>query len=85
MALTMTPLNFPQRPWRNLGVFVLLTRRVQKNDGRKQFSQKWKIPSSYFYKNMLLLGNVFDVNQTLKSKKDIGFYWAKLRALWISK
>jgi hypothetical protein len=34
---------------------------------------------------MLLLGDVFDDNKTLKSNKDIGFYWAKLRAWWIAK
>lgn len=60
------------------------TGRVQRNDGRKQFAAKWKIPSSYFYKNVLLLGDVFDDNKTLKFQKDIGFYWAKLRAWWIT-
>jgi len=61
------------------------TGRVQKNDGRKQFAQKWKIPSSYFYKNVLLLGQKFDENIKLKTAKNI-FYWgAKLRAWWIAK
>ena len=61
------------------------TGRVQRNDGRKQFASKWKIPSSYFYKNMLLLGEPFDANQRLKLNKDIGYYLAKLRAWWIAK
>jgi GT2 family glycosyltransferase len=61
------------------------TGRVQRNDGRKQFATKWKIPSSYFYKNILLLGESFNENQKLKFKNDIGFYWAKLRAWWIAK
>lgn len=61
------------------------TGRVQRNDGRKQFAAKWKIPASYFYKNMLLLGDVFDYEIPLIEKKDIAFYWAKLRAWWIAK
>lgn len=61
------------------------TGRVQKNDGRKQFAAKWKIPSSYFYKNVLLLGNVFNHDTPLKFTKDIFYLSAKLRAWWIAK
>ena len=61
------------------------TGRVQRNNGRKQFATKWKIPASYFYKNMLLIGDVFDYEIPLIIKKDIHYYWAKLRAWWIAK
>lgn len=61
------------------------TGRVQKNDGRKQFAAKWKLPSSYFYKNVLLLGNVFNHETTLKFTKDIFYLSAKLRAWWITR
>jgi GT2 family glycosyltransferase len=61
------------------------TGRVQKNDGRKQFAAKWKLPSSYFYKHVLLLGEKFENNSTLKLYKDIYYLSAKLRAWWIAR
>lgn len=61
------------------------TARVQRNNGRKQFASKWKIPSSYFNKNMLLLGSKYKQDTPLKLTKDIFYFYAKLRAWWIAR
>lgn len=58
------------------------TARVVKNDGRKTFALKWGIPISYFYKNVLKLGEEHNGNE-LKMTKNTGYFWAKLRAFWI--
>jgi hypothetical protein len=60
------------------------TGRVTKNDGRKQFAQKWGIPASYFYKKVLQLGSKFKPESKLKMNKNIAYFVAKLRALFIS-
>jgi len=58
------------------------TARVVKNNGRLQFAKKWGIPSSYFYKNILRLGQEYD-GKPLKIKKNISYRFAQLRAIWI--
>lgn len=35
------------------------THKIVKNDGRKQFMQKWQVTPSYFYCHMLQMGNVW--------------------------
>ncbi|MES2654310.1 MAG: glycosyltransferase [Bacteroidota bacterium] len=61
------------------------TGRVVRNDGRKQFAAKWGVPSSYFYKHVLLLGEKYEAGKLLAKHKNVFYYVAKLRALWISK
>ncbi len=61
------------------------TGRVVKNNGRKQFAKKWKIPSSFFYKNILLLGQKYNSKQQLKMSKNINYFIAKIRAYFISR
>ncbi|MCX6185909.1 MAG: glycosyltransferase [Bacteroidetes bacterium] len=60
------------------------TGRVVKNNGRKQFAQKWGIPASYFYKNVLQLGSEFKPESKLKMNKNVAYFVAKLRASFIS-
>ena len=61
------------------------TARVQKNNGRKQFAIKWRIPSSYFYKKVLLLGKPFDSNTKLKLKFNGSYLIALIRAFYIAR
>jgi glycosyltransferase involved in cell wall biosynthesis len=35
------------------------TRRVVPNDGRRQFARKWRIPSSFFYREVLRMGRPY--------------------------
>ncbi len=58
------------------------TGRVVRNNGRLTFASKWGIPSSYFYKKVLKLGENFD-SKPLEMKKNSSFILAKLRAFWI--
>ena len=58
------------------------TARVVKNNGRKTFAEKWGIPSSYFYKNILKLGQTYD-GKPFKLNKDFTYKMAQLRAFWI--
>lgn len=58
------------------------TERVVRNNGRLTFASKWGVPSSYFYKNVLLLGETFQ-NEPLVLSKNIPYRFAQLRALWI--
>jgi GT2 family glycosyltransferase len=60
------------------------TGRVIKNNGRKQFAKKWGIPSSYFYKSVLRLGEEFNSDKPLLFKKNVAYFFAKLRAFYIS-
>jgi len=60
------------------------TGRVKRNDGRKQFAQKWGIPASYFYKSVLKLGQDFSADESLELKKNLAYYFAKLRAFFIA-
>ncbi len=61
------------------------TARVQKNNGRMQFAKKWKVPSSYFYKKVLLLGKPFDSEIKLTDSFNLSFLMARLRAVFISR
>jgi glycosyltransferase involved in cell wall biosynthesis len=58
------------------------TGRVVKNNGRLTFAIKWGIPSSYFYKNILRLGETYK-SEPLHFSKNIAYRIAQLRALWI--
>ena len=58
------------------------TERVVRNNGRLTFASKWGVPSSYFYKNVLRLGETFQ-NEPLVFSKNISYQFAQLRALWI--
>ncbi|MBK9735164.1 MAG: glycosyltransferase [Saprospiraceae bacterium] len=58
------------------------TDRVTPNNGRLQFAQKWGLPASYFYKEVLKLGNQTD-GTVLKMPKNTSYLLAKLRAIWI--
>jgi GT2 family glycosyltransferase len=58
------------------------TGRVVRNNGRLTFAKKWGIPSSYFYKKVLKLGQVYD-GKSLEMKKNLSYRFAQIRALWI--
>ncbi|TAE79463.1 MAG: glycosyltransferase [Bacteroidetes bacterium] len=60
------------------------TERVKRNDGRKQFAKKWKIPSSFFYKNVLKMGTPIHQAKALTFSKNFAYFIARLRALYIS-
>lgn len=60
------------------------TGRVKRNNGRLQFARKWKITSSFFYKEMLKMGQKFDPAQKLTDEFSISFLLARLKAIWIS-
>lgn len=59
------------------------TQRVEKNDGRKQFAEKWGVPSSYFYKHVLRMGEAHDPEKELRMRFDLRYLFAKLRAAYI--
>lgn len=59
------------------------TAKVVKNNGRKTFAQKWGIPSSYFYKNIIKLGKPYTM-EPLVLNKSLKYRFAQLKALWIS-
>lgn len=58
------------------------TVRVAKNDGRKTFAIKWGIPISYFYKNVLQLGQPYQ-KKILKMDKNLSYKIAQLRGFFI--
>ena len=58
------------------------TVRIAKNNGRLQFAKKWGIPSSYFYKKILRLGEEYN-KKPLVLTKNLGYRFAQLRASWI--
>ncbi len=60
------------------------TGRVVRNNGRKTFAQKWGIPSSFFYKDVLLMGQKYDGNKVLKFPSWYMVMFAKLKAFIIS-
>ncbi|MDH5762200.1 MAG: glycosyltransferase [Nitrospinota bacterium] len=55
------------------------TGRVVKNDGRRQFREKWGIPSSKFTKYYLHIGSSFDGPLT-EPEETLALKWARLRA-----
>jgi GT2 family glycosyltransferase len=60
------------------------TGRVRRNNGRKQFAIKWGIPSSYFYKKFLRMGEVYRKGMKLKGPGPLLSFFARMKALWIS-
>ncbi len=58
------------------------TARVIRNNGRLQFAKKWRLPSSYFYKHILRLGQDYD-GKSLQITKNFSYRFAQLRAIWI--
>lgn len=60
------------------------TGRVKRNNGRKQFAQKWGIPSSYFYKKVLKMGVPIRQTTKLTFVKNFSYLIAHLKALYIS-
>ncbi|MCG9879142.1 MAG: glycosyltransferase [Bacteroidia bacterium] len=60
------------------------TGRVVRNNGRKTFAQKWGIPSSFLYKEMLQMGNKFDESINLKMPNLFKQIIAKMKAFYIA-
>ena len=60
------------------------TKRIVLNDGRKTFAKKWGIPSSYFNKKILRLGEPFDPSQALHWRKDLSYLLARIKANLLS-
>lgn len=60
------------------------TGRVKRNNGRKQFAQKWGITASYFYQHMLKMGDKFETGITLSSPVSFYSIMAKVKAFLIS-
>lgn len=58
------------------------TQRVVPNNGRKTFAKKWGVPSSYFYRNVLRLGQGDD-GKPLSLDKNMVYRWAQVRAWWM--
>jgi GT2 family glycosyltransferase len=58
------------------------TIRVVKNNFRKTFALKWKITPSYFYKNVLRLGEDYN-GDVLVFKKTPKYFFSKLKAFWV--
>lgn len=54
------------------------TGKVRKNNGRKQFIQKWKLLPSAFGKYYLRRGQDFKTYQN--ANKSLGYYWSLLRS-----
>ncbi len=57
-------------------------RVFQKNDGRKQFREKWKIPSSQFNKLYLRLGEPFD-GPLQPPRENWWLKWTRFRSRWM--
>ena len=55
------------------------TGRIVKNDGRRQFREKWGIPSSKFTKYYLKIGSHFD-GPLAEPEETLALKWARLRA-----
>jgi GT2 family glycosyltransferase len=61
------------------------TGRVVRNNGRKTFARKWGFSASFFYKNVLLMGQQFRPEISLKFPTDYTMIWAKIKGWYISK
>ena len=59
------------------------TARVKKNNGRKQFAEKWGIPSSFFYKKYLQIGRHYRKEKILTAPGMFPHLIARIKALWI--
>ncbi len=60
------------------------TQRVIRNNGRKLFAQKWGLPASYFYNQMLQMGTEFTTEKTLKLTKNLSYWLARFKAnYWV--
>lgn len=55
------------------------TGRIVKNDGRRQFREKWGLPSSQFTKHYLNIGRPFDGPLT-EPEETLALKWARLRS-----
>jgi GT2 family glycosyltransferase len=55
------------------------TEKVVKNDGRKQFMQKWKLTSGYFYRTMLKMGQKWQGELKIPGK-NLTYWISKLKA-----
>jgi glycosyltransferase involved in cell wall biosynthesis len=57
------------------------TGRIQKNDGRRQFMQKWGLPASAFYKHYLRMGERYE--GVLKEPNNtIALFFEKMKAVF---
>ncbi|MCK6611508.1 MAG: glycosyltransferase [Bacteroidia bacterium] len=61
------------------------TGRVVRNPGRKQFAQKWGIPSSFFYKAFLKMGEPAQAGMELREPHVLSQIFPSLRAFWIAR
>ncbi len=61
------------------------TQRVIRNNGRKYFAQKWGIPASYFYNNVLKMGRKFRTDHQLQLHKNIAYWIARIKAAYFIK
>jgi len=57
------------------------TKRLPMNDGRRLFSKKWGVPTSFFYKNVLRMGEPYQ-GPLGELEQAPGYAWARLRAWW---
>ncbi len=55
------------------------TGKIVKNDGRKQFMQKWKLTSGYFYRTMLKMGGKWQ-GELKTPSKGVTYWISKLKA-----
>lgn len=82
--------NLGVRDFRGIGKSLVYhfkcksTGRVVRNNGRKTFAQKWGIPSSFFYKEVLQMGKKYDKNKVLEFPSSPLLILAKLKAFLIS-
>lgn len=59
------------------------TGRVLRNDGRKTFAKKWGVPASFFYKEVLKMGEECKPGKMLKFPSGIKLWFAQIRAAFI--
>lgn len=57
------------------------TRRVPMNDGRRLFSKKWGVPTSFFYRNVLRMGEPY-AGPLPELEAAPGYRAARVRAWW---
>ncbi len=82
--------NAGVRDFRGIGASLVYhfkcksTGRVIRNNGRKTFARIWGIPASFFYKNVLRMGEPYSDQVKLEFEKGISFFMARLRAYWIT-
>jgi glycosyltransferase involved in cell wall biosynthesis len=60
------------------------TGRVTRNNGRKTFAQKWGIPSSVLFKEVLRMGENYDSKIALKMPTGIKLFMARCKAFYIA-